>query len=176
MIELKTTLPDKYTTIMDLDSIHRHVDELFLHHQAYLMYNDIENAMLTFEKIYEYTNQNIKDEEEFLIPIYAANPENIQQGGAVYFFEREHKLLRREMRKYLKLYSEHLLHPGSVEVDIVKIFDDYYTLKDLFDHHDARERAFLFTTLDNVMPQKKKQEILRKIEQRQQTLLKRMAI
>jgi hypothetical protein len=159
---------------MELDRLHQHVDELFLHHQVYLMRDDIENAMRLFERIYEYTNQNIKDEEEFLIPFYAAHPAIIKPGGAVYFFEREHKLLRREMRKYLKLYGEYLLEPGSVEIDLVKIFDEYYTLKDLFDHHDARERVFLFAALDKIMPDSQKSDILSRIAKRQQDLLKKM--
>jgi hypothetical protein len=174
MAELKTFLPETYQSFQELDLLHRHVDELFLHHQAYLMKNDLENALLTFEKIFEYTNQNIKDEEKFLLPYYAAHPESIPQGGAVYFYEREHKLLRREMKKYLKLYSEALLHPGSVEIDIIKIFDDYYDLKDLFDHHDARERVFLFKVLDEIMPVEEKEKILRQIEERQRALLKRL--
>ncbi len=174
MKELKTALPESYKSFKELDLIHKHVDELFLHHQAYLMAEDLENAMLTFEKIYEYTDQNIKDEEEFLLPYYAAHPDSIPKGGAVYFYEREHKLLRRELKKYLRLYSEALLHPGRVEIDIVKIFDDYYDLKDLFDHHDARERVFLFTTLDEIMPQAEKEKILCRIEERQRAMLKRL--
>lgn len=174
MQELKTSLPNSYHSIMELDLLHRHVDELFLQHQSYLMIDDLENALLTFEKIFEYTNQNILDEEEYLIPYYASHPESIPQGGAVYFYEREHKLLRRELMKYLKMYSEALLHPDSVKLDIVRIFDDYYDLKDLFDHHDARERVFLYKILDKILPSGKKKEILKNISERQRVLLRKM--
>ena len=176
MEELATAIPETYHSIMELDLLHRHVDELFLLHQSYLMLDDFENALLTFEKIYEYTNQHILDEEEFLIPYYASHPESVPQGGAVYFYEREHKLLRRELRKYLKLYSEAMLHPDSVKLNIVSIFDDYYDLKDLFDHHDARERVFLYKILDEMMPSDVKEEILSKIGERQRILLERIGL
>ena len=54
----------------------------------------------------------------------------------------------------------------SEELDIVNIFEDYAWLKDLLDHHDAREKAFLFPILDEKLPVVPKRELLKEISKR----------
>ena len=77
------------------------------------------------------------------------------------YFIREKKLILKNLDKYIRKLGNILLH--SEELDIVSLFEEYAWLKDLLDHHDAREKAFLFPILDARMPDSSRQEALQNI-------------
>ncbi|MGD9489739.1 MAG: hypothetical protein AB7W47_17085 [Calditrichaceae bacterium] len=173
---MKPTLPESYETFKEIDFLHRYTDRLFLEHQIHLMKNEWEAALGKFEKFYEFRNQNISDEEELLIPLYESILKKIPEGGAVQFFIREHKLIRKNLLKYLRLLGKKALNPEALNLDLVRLFDEYYDLKDLFDHHDARERGFLFPALDEHVVAEERGRLLKIITKRQNTLLKKWDI
>ncbi|MGD9900557.1 MAG: hypothetical protein AB7T22_15635 [Calditrichaceae bacterium] len=170
---MKTELPVSYQSFKEIDLLHRYTDQLFIGHQIHLMKKEWEDAFGKFEKVFEFRNQNISDEEELLIPLYESTLKTIPEGGAVQFFIREHKLIRKNLSKYLSLLGKKALNPESINLDLVRLFDEYYDLKDLFDHHDARERGFLFPALDENVSAEERGKLLKTITMRQNTLLKK---
>ncbi len=61
------------------------------------------------------------------------------------------KLILKDLNKHVRFLGQLLLHPQQIKLDLVRLFEEYAWLKDLLDHHDAREKVFLFTVLVNEM-------------------------
>ena len=56
------------------------------------------------------------------------------------------------------------------ELEIVSLFEEYAWLKDLLDHHDAREKAFLFAILDKKLQGSEKLELISTISKQLSSL------
>ena len=146
-------------------------DELFLQHQIHLMHQDLEQAVTIFEYLVKVRTRHLHIMEELLLPAFEEIVENIPQGAKPLYFIREKKLILKNLEKYIRKLGNILLH--SEELDIVNIFEDYAWLKDLLDHHDAREKAFLFPILDEKLPVVPKRELLKEISKRLGQLARR---
>ena len=142
-------------------------DDLFLNHQFQLMHNNIERALHIFEQLAFIRRIHLAVMEEVLLPSFINTVVKIPAGAKVLYFEREKKQIMKYLDKYSRVLGNILLH--SSEIDIVSLFEDYAWFKDLLDHHDAREKAFLFPTLEKIA-QDKKQQILNEISIRLKVL------
>ena len=156
-------LPVKFNSFSDLDKIHRIADTLFVEHQIACMSNHWDNALHKLEIMYELRMQNIRDEEQHLIPLYQSKSDEIPKGGALKFFVREHKLIRKKLDFLIRNLSDIVLNESWDSVNLVELFEDYHSFKDLLDHHDSRERVFLYTLLDEKVDTVSRKSVLRKI-------------
>jgi len=147
-------------TFSDLKQNLELCDDLFLKHQIKLMHKEIENALAVFEQLYRIRTIHLSVMEEILVPAFISMIEEIPEGAKPLYFEREKKQIFKYLDKYIKLLGNLLLH--SDPLDIVSLFEDYAWFKDLLDHHDAREKAFLFPSLDKIANDKK-QLLLNKV-------------
>ena len=155
------TIPRTFT---DLKQSLELCDELFLQHQIHLMHQDIKQAVTKFEQLVSIRTQHLKIMEELLLPAFEEIVENIPYGAKPLYFIREKKLILKNLDKYIRKLGNIFLH--SERLEIVRLFEEYAWLKDLLDHHDAREKAFLFTILDEKLPDSTKQELLQDINKR----------
>ena len=135
---------------------------MFLEHQIAIMNGELDNAYSHLRFLLKLIKKHISDEEELLIPVYEKLINPKPPGGAIRFYLREHKQILRILNKFVLNLKEWLTNPPR-QIDIVRQFDSYYKFKELLDHHDSRERLFLYRLLDQKLSPKEKYVILDKI-------------
>ncbi|KAA3617545.1 MAG: hypothetical protein D8M58_01715 [Calditrichaeota bacterium] len=133
---------------------------MFIDHQIFLLKKDYEQALLIFERLYDIRTIHLKIMEEKLLPLYESALNEFPKGGKPLYFIREKKLILKDLNKQMRFLGQFVLHPEKVELNLVKLFEEYAWLKDLLDHHDAREKAFLFPTLEKELPDEQKKNLL----------------
>ena len=167
-------LPQKYASFTELDHIHQIADELLIQHQVHSMEADWINALVTMDAIFHLRMGNMQDEEELLLPVYESILPDIPDGGAIKYFLRENKLIRGKLNQMIRQISRKVQNPDQENFSLVRLFEDYHRFKDLLDHHDARERAFLYKYLDEESDNFNSMEILKTIEGRQSKMLQEL--
>lgn len=153
----------KYTTINDLNDFHDYTNYVFLKHQKSLMNGNFQSAYELLQNLSILLRQHVQAEEEFLIPSYQELVQPEPAGGAVRFYQREHRQILIIIDKYITDLKKWVTSPPA-KIEVVKLFDSYYKFKELLDHHDARERVFLYRLLDQKLDKGKRQIILDKIK------------
>ena len=152
-------IPLNFNSISALNEFHLFIDDYFLQHQVYLMKNQKKNAIHSLLNIQILLKQHIFDEEKLLIPVYQRIINPAPSGGAVEFYLREHSEILRQIDRFIKtLQSWEGIK--QLEIKLVHQFDNYFRFKDLLDHHDARERVFLYRLLDQKLAESEKKNIL----------------
>ena len=145
-------------SFLSLLKLHEDLDELFLLHQEALFALDVHLAL---ERLLEFERQilsHMRDEEELLLPVYERAGRI--PGGPVEFFTGEHK----KMLEFLSRFKETLLRltsqPANLKREVIKLFDQEATFKNLVEHHDQRERNILYPTLDRVTSEEERRQLL----------------
>ena len=151
-----------YNNISDLNNFHTYLNKIFIEHQIAIMNGELDNAYSQLRFLSKLIRRHISDEEELLIPEYEKLIRPEPPGGAIRFYLREHKQILRILNKFVSNLKEWLTNPPG-QIDIVYQFDSYYKFKELLDHHDSRERVFLYRLLDQKLSQREKYIILDKI-------------
>lgn len=139
---------NKLTFIKTFTHVHHFLDTLFLEHQVVLMHKDFKKALNVIHELYSQYEQHIRDEETILIPAYQNIVKPLPQGGAVDFFLREHKQIMLILEEAKSEIENWIIHSTYTPLKLVSLFDRYYTLRDLLNHHHAREDTFLYRLLD----------------------------
>jgi hypothetical protein len=153
----------KYSTISDLNKFHDYTNRMFLEHQKSIMNSDYQKAYHQLSHLVKLIRQHLKDEEEFLVPPYQKLVKPLPAGGAVGFYLREHRQISIIVDKFITDFKKWLTSPPAKN-EVVRMFDSYFKFKELLDHHDARERVFLYRLLDQKLDKSEKQIILDKIK------------
>jgi hypothetical protein len=135
-------------SFMDLQKNLELCDRLFLEHQSALMHKKNEQALHLFGKIYNYRMSHLSAMENILLPAFEKIVPDIPKGAKKIYFLREKKLIERELKRMIRMLSESVLH--NTTLDLLHLFEEYVWLKDLLDHHDAREKTFLLPTLQSL--------------------------
>ena len=137
-------------------------DQLLLQHQIQLMQNNVEKAQGLFEELYTYRKHHLNLVESLLLPLYQRLlKEEYPQGGKPLYFIRERTRILADLEQFVRQIGNCVLE--SKLPDLVVLFEDYAALKDLLDHHDAREKAFLLPTLDSKLDIMGKEDLFKEI-------------
>lgn len=150
-------------SLYDLQNNLEYCDQLFISHQLALMHKDNEQALVIFEELYKYRRRHLEIMESILIPAFEKCQSQIPAGAREKYFLREKKLIEKELNKFVHLLSERVLNPSKS--DLVNLFEEYTWLKDLLDHHDAREKAFLFPVLEQNLSAAEKNNLIKELSQ-----------
>ena len=159
-------LPVKFRSFSELNKIH----------QIECMYGQWDEDLHTMEVMCEQRMLNIRDEEEFLLPLYKSEIKKIPRGGALKFFIREHKLIKKNLDSMVRHISNIILNDSGNAVNLVKLFEGYHTFKDLLDHHDSRERVFLYRLPDEKTDIGNRELVLQEINARQVELMNKIGM
>jgi hypothetical protein len=146
----------------DLLTLHQQLDELFFEHQRALIRGDLDTALGRLEAYERELLDHIWDEEEVLIPIYAASAE-APVGGSPEIFLNEH----RKIREYLVLFKAEFVKLSAaedLERAVIFLLDSQVIYKRLLVHHDARERKFLYPLLDEITTQQEKLSLFQRLK------------
>jgi len=122
-------------------------EELLTFHQISLMHKQPEQALLYFEQLYETRRLHLDHLENRWIPYYESSFPKLPKGGKPIYFRRERKLILKHTEKYVRLFSRYVQNPRAIKLDLPRLFEEYMFLKDLLDHHDARETKILLPFL-----------------------------
>lgn len=146
----------------DLLRLHHELDELFFEHQRALIRGDLEVALAKLEGYEKELLDHIWDEEEVLLPIYAARAE-APVGGSAEIFLNEH----RKIREYLVLFKAEFVKlsaAGDLERAVIFLLDSQVIYKRLLVHHDTRERKFLYPLLDQITNEPEKLSLFQRLK------------
>jgi len=148
-------LPDSYNNISDLDYFHLYADAMFNSHQIAIMEGNAQQALSILTHLEQLMIRHIRDEEDLLLPPYREKIPTVPAGGAIEFYQREH----RQIGSFLRRFIDHQPFNQN-EISIVHYFDMCTMYKDLTEHHHARERTFLYRLLDRKLVAQEKTKIL----------------
>jgi len=127
---------------------HREVEELFLRHQEALLEKDFAKAEDLLATVSRAVARHIEVEERELLPLYRERVPP-QPGGDAELIVAEH----RKIEAYLKRFSEQMAawraQPPSPR-EVLGLLDVQSQFKHLMDHHDRRERSFLYPALERM--------------------------
>jgi len=144
-------------TFSELLKLHRDLDQLFFVHQRALMRLRFEEAKAALDAFELALVNHIKDEEEFMIPIYLERA-NAPVGGGALIFLGEHE----KLSQYLQLFKEEMLkleRASDPERAALFLIDSQHLFKRLLVHHDIRERKFLYPLLDEVTTESERRQL-----------------
>jgi hemerythrin-like domain-containing protein len=136
------------TRYQRLPEEHREAEELFLRHQEALLARDFATAEALLRTVTGAVARHIEVEEREILPLYreqvAAPP-----GGDAELIVAEH----RKIEAYLKRFAEQMAawraQPPSPR-EVLALLDVQSQFKHLTDHHDRRERSFLYPALERM--------------------------
>ncbi len=120
-------------------------------HQLAFMERRWREGILLYEKVYELRRYHLDFMESELLPRFEDRYPKPPHGARPGYFRREKKLIIKTMRPYAHLFGRLYLREAMEELSLPRLFDEYMYLKDLLDHHDAREKGFLFRMLDEAL-------------------------
>jgi len=136
------------TRYESLPEEHREAEELFLRHQEALLARDFATAEALLETVTRAVARHIELEEREILPLYRERVEP-PPGGDAGLIVAEH----RKIEAYLKRFGEQMAdwrdHPPSPR-EVLALLDVQSQFKHLMDHHDRRERSFLYPALERI--------------------------
>jgi hemerythrin HHE cation binding domain-containing protein len=150
------------TSFNDLLDLHRELDNQFLEHQRALMRLNIDRAASILSDYEREILAHMRDEEEFMIPLYRERV-NAPVGGAAEIFLGEHE----KIRQFLVLFKAEISKLASmddVERGALFLIDSQHLFKRLLVHHDTRERKMLYPLLDQVTSEEERCAMFARLE------------
>ena len=145
--------------MMDL---HQGLDELLIEHQIAVMHGNMSKARALFRTYAETLRAHASDEEDFILPVFAA------RGGEE--LDSPPKLFLGEHRKIRGFLDELDLRLADLsegdERGALELLDREAWLKNLLMHHDRRERNVLYPKMDEWTSEAEQKAILGKLRVR----------
>ena len=142
---------------------HAHLDALFLEHQTAVLDRDLTSARGALEAYVQALDAHMAEEEAHILPLYRARvPE--QPGAQTQMFLDEHARIRLLLADLVKKVDG--LCAGAVRPDpkaVLAFLDQETQFKGYMDHHDRRERAFLYPGLDSATSEEERDALLTKL-------------
>ncbi len=146
---------------IDLMQYHEELHELFYKHQRALLHRDYVDAVHWFNQYKTALLRHMKDEEEFLFPIYEERAPRVR-GETIDVFLGDHE----KIKLYLELYDKEvptLEGEDEPERKLLQLLDSQTTFKRLCGHHDVRENKIFYPTLDRLTTEEEKERLMKMI-------------
>ena len=148
-------------TFSDLLLLHRGIDDMFFAHQCALLHFEFGTALFLLERYESALLRHMRDEEEFLLPLYDKRCPATRAGAAKIFFDDHEK-----MRAFVKLFKEEtakLADNPRPETVLLMLLDREAFYKRLCSHHDRRESETLYPSLDEFTSEAEKRDLLSRV-------------
>lgn len=147
-------VPEEDTGILEpLVDLHQGFDVLLLQHRLGLMRADVEAARRAFVRFARLMREHIEHETEWVLGTYERSAEAFERGSAPVLFYKEHEKIEMHLQRVeqtLKVLAR--ASAKTLEVRCLRLLDREKLLADLLEHHDLRERSFLYPQLAKVLP------------------------
>ena len=155
------------TYIKDLKNVHLLIDEMFFDHQKALLHFEFDKALTLLEMYQTTLIRHMQDEELILLPVYAERAAFSNAGAPKLFFD-DHK----KMRSFVELFIEktaELKQQPNIDKAILLLLDREAFYLRLCSHHDKRETDFLYPTLEEILTDIEKRDLLSRIDLKAET-------
>jgi len=155
------------TYIKDLKNVHLLIDEMFFDHQKALLHFEFDKALTLLEMYQTTLIRHMQDEELILLPVYADRAAFSGAGAPKLFFD-DHKKMRLFVELFLEKTAELKREPNKDKA-ILQLLDREAFYLRLCSHHDKRETDFLYPTLEEILTDVEKRDILARIDLKAET-------
>lgn len=145
-------------SLLDLNNIHRELEELFFRHQEAVLKADAVLARTLLQTHEEALRSHLKEEEEILLPLYRERVTPIR-GGDPELFTQEHQKIDEWLNR-LKLRLSRLDIMAALK-DVIALLDDEAHYKKFMEHHSLREERILYPELERVIQEDEKSALCR---------------
>lgn len=156
-------------SLMELERIHEGLNWLFYRHQVAVLNQDRDEALKHLNEYEKLLQAHMREEEEYLIPLYQKRCGSIR-GGAPVIFTGEHQRIREFMALFFRLITSWISADGHGQ-ETLDLLDQEYRFKELMEHHDMREQRILLPELDKVTSEGEKSDILARFTRTPESLL-----
>lgn len=136
------------------------LDAAFAEHQEALLDREMAPARDALARWRAALEAHIAEEEAEILPLYEARAAQ-PPGGGVGMFRDEHRKLRDLSADLAKRVEA--LGDAPTKRDVLRLLDQETMVKSFVDHHDRRERAFLYPGLDAVTTPEERSALLAKL-------------
>lgn len=159
----QSPLLDGLESALDL---HQAIEVLLVEHRLALMQVDLSAARSTWTAFSARLRHHLATEDELVGPRYRSRPpaDGWPRGAAPEIFDNEHaKILSRleTLEAGLEDLTSASPSVGGLRVRCLSLLDRQKVLQDILEHHDLRERRFVYPHLEAVLPQEEKAGIIR---------------
>jgi hemerythrin-like domain-containing protein len=127
---------------------HREAEELFLRHQEALLARDFAGAEALLETVSRAVARHIDVEEREILPLYRERVPP-QPGGDADLIVAEHRKIEAYLKRFREQMAAWRAQPPSPR-EVLALLDLQSQFKHLMDHHDRRERSFLYPALERM--------------------------
>lgn len=135
---------ESFLVLMDL---HRALDGKLAEHQVGLVLGKMDDAVLSWREFSSGLARHATDEEQHLLTLYASRGP-LPPGGTVELFLAEHNKIRSFLQEISALMDVLAAADALDGRKIIQLIEREYELKRLLEHHDMREKNFLYPLLD----------------------------
>ncbi|MBZ5534971.1 MAG: hemerythrin domain-containing protein [Acidobacteriia bacterium] len=149
------------TSFLDLLNTHHEIFEVFLEHQEALLREDFPLALRRLKSYERKIKRHIREEEEFLMPIYSRAGK--VPGGDPQLFFGEHQRIAEFIDRLKKIVSGRKGQGRNATRQAIEILYQEAMFRWLIEHHDEREKHILYPTLDRLTTAAERKRILRKV-------------
>jgi len=148
-----------------LVDLHQALDVLLLEHRVALMRAELPAALRAIRRFGIWMRRHIQDETELILPVYARHGP-FARGATPEIFANEHAKILEHVARAEALTAalgDANLEGDALRVACLGVLDREKLLADLCEHHDRRERTWLYPSLERWLGEDAKAEILERM-------------
>jgi uncharacterized protein with PIN domain len=154
-------------TLEPLVDLHQAFDVILLQHRIALMDADLPRATRMLRRFAMCMRRHVSDENELVLPVYAgaAPASGYERGAAPAIFEHDHDKILGHLDE-LEASIEALARTSQDEdlkARCLQLLDREKVFTDLLEHHDTRERTFLYPALERMLAEEEKQDLIERM-------------
>jgi uncharacterized protein with PIN domain len=156
-----------------LVDLHQAHELLLTEHRLALLRGELPAATRAFARFARTMRRHLDDEDAHVLPLYRARApaEGHARGERPEVFEHDHAKIREHLARVEALLAAldaapptaHAAPSDAVDLARLHLLDRERTLVDLLDHHDRRERAFLYPFLERSLDAAERQALLERL-------------
>jgi uncharacterized protein with PIN domain len=152
-----------------LVDLHQAMEVLFVRHRLALMDADPARALRVFRRFAMCMRRHIDHEQDLVLPVYtgSAPKEGYPRGAAPEIFENEHRKIREALER-IEGSIALLCDDAGEDREMLRarclvLLDREKVFADLLEHHDLRERTFLYPALERMLADEEKIDLLERM-------------
>lgn len=151
-----------------LVDLHQALEVMFLRHRLALMDGDPARALRVFRRFAICMRRHVDDEQDLVFPVYSgsAPKEGYERGAAPELFENEHRKILEHLEQIERAIEALVAANESGEqlrARCLQLLDREKVFGDLLEHHDLRERTFLYPALERMLADDEKTDLLERM-------------
>ena len=145
--------------------LHQALELLLVEHRLALMSADIRRAAARWARFSTALRAHLAVEDRLVGPAYAdhAPDSGWPRGGAPDIVDNEHRKIRSKLDRLdadLRTLADGGLRSADLRVRCLALLDRQKVLHDILEHHDMRERSFVYPRLEAVLHEDAKRAIV----------------